>query len=105
MKFFFFIPVAILSGARNARHSVLSEKIYQRMKLLFPDEKDSLISGSILLCNIYSSLGDHEKAQDIRLNRINELGKKVQPGVAWTEMDGEIAVRRFSHQSQIRKKK
>jgi hypothetical protein len=66
------------------------------MKKLFPDEKETLRSGSILLCNIYSSLGDHEEAENIRLNRIKELGRKVKPGVAWTEFNGEISVRKYS---------
>ncbi|CAF1159522.1 unnamed protein product [Adineta steineri] len=83
--------MAILSGARNSRNSIVSEKIYERMKLLFQNEKDTLTSGSILLSNIYSSLGQHEEAQHIRLNRIKQVGKKVQPGLAWTEKDGEIA--------------
>ncbi|CAF2008344.1 unnamed protein product [Rotaria magnacalcarata] len=82
--------MAILSGARNSRDSILSEKMYRRMKILFPDEKEALISGSILLCNVYSSLGDHEEAEDIRFNRRKELGKKVQAGLSWTEVNGEI---------------
>jgi hypothetical protein len=88
--------VAILSGARNSRQHIISKQIYDRMKILFPDQKERLISGSILLCNIYSSLGDHEQAENIRSNRIKELGTKVKPGVAWTEFNGEIVVRRFS---------
>jgi hypothetical protein len=102
-KFFFLfifylclILVAILSGARNSRQQILSKQIYDRMKKLFPDEKKTLISGSILLCNIYSSLGDHEEAENIRLNRIKELGTKVKPGVSWTEFNGEISVRKYS---------
>jgi hypothetical protein len=90
------ILVAILSGARNSRQHILSKQIYDRMKKLFPNEKETLISGSILLCNIYSSLGDHEEAENIRLNRIKELGKKVKPGVSWTEFNGEISVRKYS---------
>ncbi|CAM4821705.1 unnamed protein product [Rotaria magnacalcarata] len=86
----FLHAVAILSGARNSRDSILSEKMYRRMKILFPDEKGALISGSILLCNVYSSLGDHEEAEDIRFNRRKELGKKVQVGLSWTEVNGEI---------------
>ncbi len=86
------VLVAILSGARNHRDSTLAEQIYNRMKCLFPDEKDALISGSILLYNIYSSLGDHEQAEKIRLNRIKEIGKKVQPGLSWTEINGELVV-------------
>jgi hypothetical protein len=87
----------MLSGARNCRHSGLSEKIYNRMKILFPDRKDNLISGSILLGNIYSSLGDYEKAETIRSNRIKEYGKKVKAGLSWTEVDGEIAVKDLCH--------
>ena len=88
--------MAILSGARNSRQQILSEKIYDRMKMLFSDQKETLISASILLCNIYSSLGDHQEAENIRLNRIKQLGTKVKPGVSWTEVNGEIVVRRFS---------
>jgi len=83
----------MLSGARNCRHFVLSEKIYNRMKILFPDHTDKLISGSILLGNIYSSLGDYEKAETIRSDRIKQYGKKVKAGLSWTEVDGEIAVK------------
>jgi hypothetical protein len=93
---FCLILVAILSGARNSRQHILSKQIYDRMKILFPDQKETLISGSILLSNIYSSLGDHEQAENIRSNRIKELGTKVKPGLAWTEFNGEIIVRRFS---------
>ncbi len=89
--------MAILSGARNSRQHILSKQIYDRMKILFPDQKERLISGSILLSNIYSSLGDHQEAENIRSNRIKELGKKVKPGVSWTEFNGEIVVRRFSN--------
>ncbi len=77
----------------NYRHSALSEKIYNRMRILFPDQKDDLQSGSILVGNIYSSLGDYEKAETIRSNAIKEYGKKVKPGLSWTEVDGEIAVK------------
>jgi len=83
----------MLSGARNCRHSALSEKIYNRMKMLFPDQKDDLISSSILLGNIYSSLGDYKKAETIRSDSIKEHGEKVKPGLSWTEVDGEIAVK------------
>jgi hypothetical protein len=87
--------VSILSGTRNSRDHILSENIYKRMKSLFPDQKDSLISGSILLCNTYSSVGEHDRATDIRFNRIKELGGKVKPGMAWTEKDGKLVVRVF----------
>ncbi|CAF5043596.1 unnamed protein product, partial [Rotaria magnacalcarata] len=34
--------------------------------------------------------GDHEEAENIRLNRMKEVGKKVQVGLSWTEVNGEI---------------
>jgi len=81
-----------MSGLQNQRHSSLSENLYSRMKHLFPDEKEALRSGSILLSNIYTSLGDNQRAEDIRLNRIKEFGKKDKPGSACTEVNGELGV-------------
>ncbi|CAF4343840.1 unnamed protein product, partial [Rotaria sordida] len=68
--------MAILSGARNSHQQILSKKIYDRMKILFPNEKETLKSGSILLSNTYSSVGDYQEAANIRLNRIKKLGTK-----------------------------
>ncbi|CAF4988257.1 unnamed protein product, partial [Rotaria sp. Silwood1] len=82
--------MAILSGARNSRQHILSQKIYDRMTMLFPNEKEALKSGSVLLGNTYLSIGDHEQAENVRLNRIKELGTKIQLGVSWTEFKGEI---------------
>ncbi|CAM4827283.1 unnamed protein product [Rotaria magnacalcarata] len=50
---------AMLSGARNHRHVVLSEKLYNQMKSLFSNEKSDLISASTLLSNTYSSLENY----------------------------------------------
>jgi len=84
--------VALLSGLRNRRESIVFEQIYDRMKSLFPDQKDALTAGSILLANIYSSLGDNQRAEDIRSDRLRHIGKKVQPGITWTELNGQIVV-------------
>ncbi|CAF3542705.1 unnamed protein product [Rotaria socialis] len=90
--------MAVLSGARNHRNSRLAEKIYNRMKSLFPDEKQSLISGTILLSNIYSSLGLSEQASDIRSYQRHELGAKAKPGMSWTEIGGELVeIRAHAH--------
>jgi hypothetical protein len=85
----------MLSGARNCQDSVLSQKLYNRMKSLFPDRKESLIAGSILLCNTYSSVGEYEQAEDIRSNRIKDLGKNARVGLSWTAVNGEVVVRCF----------
>lgn len=63
------------------------------MEILFPDKKSDMISASILLSNVYSSLGDDHRVETIRANRIKQFGNKVQVGLSWTEIDGEIFVR------------
>ncbi|CAF5227253.1 unnamed protein product, partial [Rotaria magnacalcarata] len=82
--------MSLLSGARNNRNRNLSEKIYKRMKILFPNDKESLASGVVLLSNIYSSLGEHQEAKNFRSNQIEELGVKVKVGLSWTEIKGQI---------------
>ncbi|CAM4874093.1 unnamed protein product [Rotaria socialis] len=82
--------MSLLSGARNNRNSNLSEKIYKRMKTLFPNAKQSLAAGVILLSNIYSSLGKYEEAKNFRSNQIEELRVKVKVGLSWTEIKGHI---------------
>ncbi|CAF5153906.1 unnamed protein product, partial [Rotaria sp. Silwood1] len=81
---------AMLSGARNHRNRQLAEKIYDRMKSVFPGEKQSLLSGAILLSNIYSSFGEYELAMDIRSKQKNELGINIKVGVTWTMANGEL---------------
>ncbi|CAF0973415.1 unnamed protein product [Rotaria sordida] len=77
--------VSLLSGTRNNRNRNLSENIYNRMKCLFPNEKQDLTSGAILISNIYSSVGEHELAKTFRYNQIKELGTNVKLGLTWTE--------------------
>ena len=82
----------MLSGARNHRDSVLSQKLYDRMQSLFPDQKSQLVSASILLSNTYSPLNERQRARDIRADRLQRLGSKIKPGCSWTEVDGELVV-------------
>jgi hypothetical protein len=85
--------VAVLSGARNRRRSDLAQQLYNRMKSLFPEHKSDLIAASILVANVYSSIGDDDQSQAIRNHRLKHYGKKVTPGITWTEVNGELAVR------------
>ncbi|CAF4838862.1 unnamed protein product [Rotaria sp. Silwood1] len=82
--------MAMLSGTRNHRNSQLAEKIYDRMKSLFPDEKQSLLPSAFLLSNIYSSFGEYERAMDIRSKQENELGLNIKVGVTWTMVNDEL---------------
>ncbi|CAF3819776.1 unnamed protein product [Rotaria sp. Silwood1] len=86
--------ISLLSGARNNRNRNLSEMIYNRIKFLFPNEKDHLMSGAILLSNIYSSVGQHELARTFRYNQIKELETNVKLGLTWTE---EFTAHDYSH--------
>jgi glycine betaine/choline ABC-type transport system substrate-binding protein len=82
----------MLSGARNHRHSILSQKLYDRMKSLFPDQKSLLIAASVLVSNTYSSVGDEQQAHEVRISRIKQFGKKSKAGLSWTEVNGELVV-------------
>ncbi|CAF3417270.1 unnamed protein product [Rotaria socialis] len=73
---------SLLSGVRNNRNRYLSEKIFNRMKSLFPDQKQDLVAGVILLSNIYSSVREHELATTFRYNQIKYLGKHVKLGLS-----------------------
>lgn len=81
----------LMSDARNCRNSVLAEKMYNRMKTRFPDQK---ITWS-RLTNGYSSLEDYDQAEAIQLTPKADYGNKVKSGTTWTENDGEIVVRDF----------
>ncbi|CAF3967721.1 unnamed protein product, partial [Rotaria sordida] len=79
--------MALLSGARNINNSCLSQKVYDRMKKLFSDMKNPLISAAILLANVYGSSGEIDKASDIRIE-LNKSGAKKRPGISSTIVDG-----------------
>ncbi|CAF4090135.1 unnamed protein product [Rotaria magnacalcarata] len=61
--------MALLYGLRNSRNRILSEKIYNRMKSLFLNQKENLLSGAILLSNIYSSIGEHQLSNGFRFDQ------------------------------------
>lgn len=84
---------AILSAARSARQSDLAKRLYNRMQSLFSGQRSDLISASILLSNTYASLGDYERAHDIRDHRLKNYGDKVEVGLTWTVIDGRVWVR------------
>ncbi|UJR28525.1 hypothetical protein I4U23_009762 [Adineta vaga] len=83
--------LSLLSGARNAKNSHLSQETYDRMKERFPKLSDSIISGGVLLANVYGSIGDMDKVSEIR-NELNRSGAKKKIGLAWTVIDGEVYV-------------
>ena len=86
------IIAAMLSGARTYRRVDLSQKLYDRMKYLFPDQKADLIAASILLSNTYSSVGNDQHANEVTLNRMKQFGRRVQVGLSWTQVNGELVV-------------
>ena len=83
--------MAVLSAARNARNGELSQKVYDRMKKLFPQMTNSLTSAAILLANVYASSGDLNKASNIR-NKLQKSGQKKTVGLTWTVTNGELYV-------------
>jgi hypothetical protein len=59
---------------------------------MFPDQKSHLIAASVLVSNTYSSVGDEQQAQEVRISRLKQLGNKVKAGLSWTEVNGELVV-------------
>jgi hypothetical protein len=86
-----FILATLLSGARNQKNSHLSQKVFDRMKTLFPDSTDPLISAAVLLANVYASSGEIEKASDIRI-QLSKSGAKKQVGLSWSSVNGQTFV-------------
>jgi hypothetical protein len=93
--------VALLSGARNEENLHLSEKIYNRMKTLFPERTDPLISAAILLANGYASSDENETANNIR-RQLHTSGLTKKIGLAWTVVNGRVYVRKKSFSKSIK---
>ena len=83
--------MALLSGARNAKDSQLAQRIYDRMKQLFPDCINPMVPAVVLLANVYASSGDTEKASNIRAV-LNRSGAKKKVGLTWTSVSQKIYV-------------
>lgn len=61
------------------------------MKKLFPELIDPLISATILLANVYASVGEIGKASDIRWH-LTQSGAKKKVGATWTSVNGQFFV-------------
>lgn len=83
--------MSLLSASRNVKNSDLAQKTYNRMKELFPDSNDVLTLGLTLLGNVYGSIGNFEKADEVR-RELNQSSLKKTVGLTWTVIDGEIYV-------------
>lgn len=83
--------MSLLSGARNQKNNHLSEKIYNRMKQLFPSLSNSLASAAILVANTHGAVGEFDKALDVR-NELKELNVKKQIGLSWTVINQHVYV-------------
>ena len=58
-------------------------------------EEEDIEEGDADLFDDYSSVGEDAQAEQVRLNRIKQLGKKNVIGRSWAEYNGELAVRIF----------
>lgn len=91
LNIFAFVPVALLSGARNDKNTDLAQTIYDRIKTLITTTQGSLTSAAVLLANTYASTGDIEKASDIRF-QLGKSGAKKKIGKSTTVVNGEVYV-------------
>ena len=83
--------MALLSAARNQRNALLSQKVFDRIKNYFPNDKDYLVSATILLANTYAVNNNFEIASNIR-NELNQSGMKKVIGFSSTVVNGKIVV-------------
>lgn len=83
--------MALLSGARNKKDGRLSEETYLRIQKCFPELKGRLISASILLSNVYASIGEIEKSLNIK-NQLHQINPNRKVGISWTVINGQVFV-------------
>ncbi len=84
--------VTMLSGARNEKNIYLSQKIFDRIRLLFFSDKSSLSSATVLLANTYGLSRDFARTSELRMKMSQSKMEKV-PGRSSTIVNGKIVVR------------
>jgi len=84
--------VAMLSGARNDKNIYLSQKIFDRIRLLFFNDENSLSSATVLLANTYGLIGDFNRTSELRM-KMSQSKMKKKPGRSSTIVNGKLVVR------------
>ncbi|CAF3444416.1 unnamed protein product [Rotaria socialis] len=99
------------SGLLNEAHSIFNEvshktkNIITAMSPFLFDEAQKLLEDYEKSNPPYSAMySDHEEAENIRVNRVKEVGKKFQVGLSWTEVNGEIVQLKAHDRSYSRSK-
>ncbi|CAF2122201.1 unnamed protein product [Rotaria magnacalcarata] len=104
------------SGLLNEAHSIFNEVSHETKniitamidcfsRLFLFDEAQKLLEDYEKSNLPYSAMySDHEEAENIRLNRMKEVGKKVQVGLSWTAVNGEIVQLKAHDRSYSRSK-
>ena len=92
--------VTMLSGTRNAKHAYLCQKIFDRIRLLFPGNDDRLTSATVLLANTYGLTRDFTRTSELRIELSQSNLKKV-PGRSSTIVNGKLVVRLVEKRKSI----
>jgi hypothetical protein len=71
----------MLSSARNDKNVYLSQKIFDRIHLLFGNDEHSLSSATVLLANTYGLNEDFARASELRMKMSQSNMKKVRAQV------------------------
>ena len=83
--------MTLLSGARNAKNSVLSQAIYDHKKKIVLNSTVELASAAVLFANTYGLSGDIETASKVKRKMI-QSGRKKTISVSWTIINNQIFV-------------
>ena len=77
------------------KNTYLSQKIFDRIRLLFSDNEDRLSTATVLLANAYGLSRDLTRTSELRMEMSQSKLKKVL-GRSSTIVDGKLVVRKIS---------
>jgi hypothetical protein len=83
----------MLSGARNEKNAYLSQKIFDRIRLLFGNNGNFLSAATVLLANTYGLNGDFAQASELRM-KMSQSNMKKLPGRSSAIVNGKLVVRK-----------
>ena len=98
--FYVYFIAAMLSAARINRNKYLSQKVFDRMNLLFPNVESCLLPATVLLSNTYSAVGDFSKASQVRMG-IDRMSLKKKIGLTWTVVNEKVVVSQRASQKNV----
>lgn len=87
------VPVALLSGARNHRKDALAQRLYDRMKSLFPNKDDHLRAALKLASGTEPPPKAECTITEVRVRQPEQPVVNRVVATSWTSFNQDIVVR------------